>query len=54
MTTDRCRPTEALATRIAPELASHLEPVLMHDSSTNTLIRHYRTIRAGPGSRTPS
>ena len=43
MTTDRSRPTKALATRIAPELASHLEPVLMHDSSTNTLIRHYRT-----------
>ena len=38
MTTDRSRPTKALATDRA-ELASHLEPVLMHDSSTNTLIR---------------
>ena len=54
MTTDRSEPTKALATRTAPELASHVEPVLMHDSSTNTLIRHYRRIKAGPGSRTPS
>jgi glucose-6-phosphate isomerase len=38
---------KALATRIVPELASHVEPVLTHDSSTNTLIRHYRRIRAG-------
>jgi glucose-6-phosphate isomerase len=39
---------KALATRIVPELASHVEPVLTHDSSTNTLIRHYRRIKAGP------
>ena len=45
---------KALATRIVPELASHVEPVLTHDSSTNTLIRHYRRIKAGPDSRTPS
>jgi glucose-6-phosphate isomerase len=37
---------KALATRIVPELASHIEPVLTHDSSTNTLIRHYRRIKA--------
>jgi glucose-6-phosphate isomerase len=37
---------KALATRIVPELASHVEPVLTHDSSTNTLIRHYRRIKA--------
>jgi glucose-6-phosphate isomerase len=45
---------KALATRIVPELASHVEPVLTHDSSTNTLIRHYRRIKAAPDSRAPS
>jgi glucose-6-phosphate isomerase len=45
---------KALATRIVPELAGHVEPVLTHDSSTNALIRHYRRIKAGPDSRTPS
>ena len=39
---------KALATRIVPELASPVEPVLTHDSSTNALIRHYRRIKAGP------
>jgi glucose-6-phosphate isomerase len=33
---------KVLAQRIIPELESHAEPVLKHDSSTNTLIRHYR------------
>jgi glucose-6-phosphate isomerase len=33
---------KALAQRIIPELESPAEPVLAHDSSTNTLIRRYR------------
>jgi len=33
---------KALATRIAPELASESDIELTHDSSTNTLIRRYR------------
>jgi glucose-6-phosphate isomerase len=33
---------KALAQRIIPELESTAEPVLAHDSSTNTLIRRYR------------
>jgi glucose-6-phosphate isomerase len=33
---------KALAQRIIPELESKTEPVLGHDSSTNTLIRRYR------------
>jgi len=45
---------KALATRIVPELASHVEPLLMHDSSTNALIRRYRRIKSGRDSRTPS
>ena len=36
-----------LAARIVPELTSHVEPLLTHDSSTNSLIRHYRRIKAG-------
>jgi glucose-6-phosphate isomerase len=36
-----------LAKRTVPELTSHLEPSLTHDSSTNTLIRRYRRIKAG-------
>jgi glucose-6-phosphate isomerase len=36
---------KALANRIAPELQSSDEPQLAHDSSTNTLIRHYRVLR---------
>ena len=36
---------KALAQRVAPELESIDEPKLKHDSSTNTLIRHYRLRR---------
>jgi len=34
---------KVLAQRIIPELESEAEPALAHDSSTNTLIRRYRT-----------
>jgi len=37
---------KVLAKRIVPELTSHDEPVLAHDSSTNALIRRYRRIKA--------
>jgi glucose-6-phosphate isomerase len=33
---------KVLAARIIPELESKAEPALTHDSSTNSLIRHYR------------
>jgi glucose-6-phosphate isomerase len=36
---------KALAAAIAPELTSEAEPELSHDSSTNALIRRYRTIK---------
>jgi glucose-6-phosphate isomerase len=36
-----------LAQRIIPELTSQAEPELSHDSSTNTLIRRYRSMKAG-------
>ncbi|MGZ8667126.1 MAG: glucose-6-phosphate isomerase, partial [Solirubrobacterales bacterium] len=36
-----------LAVRIIPELQASDEPELTHDSSTNALIRRYRTNRAG-------
>ncbi len=36
---------KALAQRIIPELTSHSEPELDHDSSTNALIRRYRGMR---------
>jgi glucose-6-phosphate isomerase len=36
---------KALAQRIIPELTSKDEPELAHDSSTNALIRRYRTLR---------
>ncbi|MEJ2670773.1 MAG: glucose-6-phosphate isomerase [Deltaproteobacteria bacterium] len=36
---------KALAQRIIPELESQAEPVLEHDSSTNTLIRRYRKLK---------
>jgi len=39
---------KALANQIAPELESATEPELSHDSSTNTLIRRYRTLKAKP------
>jgi glucose-6-phosphate isomerase len=38
---------KVLATRIIPELQSSAEPKLKHDSSTNTLIGRYRSLRAG-------
>ena len=36
---------KVLAQRIIPELENTAEPVLNHDSSTNSLIRRYRTLR---------
>jgi glucose-6-phosphate isomerase len=36
-----------LAQRIIPELTSSAEPELTHDSSTNALIRRYRSMKAG-------
>jgi len=38
---------KALAQRIIPELESESEPELSHDSSTNALIRRYRTMKRG-------
>ena len=38
---------KALAQRIVPELTSDAEPELTHDSSTNALIRRYRSARQG-------
>jgi glucose-6-phosphate isomerase len=37
---------KVLAQRIIPELESQAEPSLGHDSSTNTLIRRYRQLKA--------
>ncbi len=37
---------KALANQIAPELESPQEPPLTHDSSTNALIRRYRSLKA--------
>jgi glucose-6-phosphate isomerase len=36
---------KVLAQRIIPELENPAEPVLTHDSSTNTLIRRYRKLK---------
>jgi len=36
-----------LAQRIIPELTSDTEPELIHDSSTNALIRRYRSMKSG-------
>jgi glucose-6-phosphate isomerase len=36
---------KALAERIVPELVSDNAPPLKHDSSTNALIRHYRSLK---------
>ncbi len=36
---------KVLAKQIIPELASETEPDLTHDSSTNALIRRYRSLR---------
>ena len=38
---------KVLAQQIIPELESSQEPALNHDSSTNALIRHYRSLKAG-------
>jgi len=38
---------KALASRIVPELENEGEPRLMHDSSTNELIRRYRKLKRG-------
>jgi len=38
---------KVLAQQIIPELESSQEPKLAHDSSTNALIRHYRSLKAG-------
>jgi len=38
---------KALAQQIIPELESAAEPDLRHDSSTNALIRRYRSLKAG-------
>jgi glucose-6-phosphate isomerase len=39
---------KALANQIAPELEAKQEPELRHDSSTNALIRRYRSLKARP------
>jgi len=39
---------KVLANRIIPELESHGEPELHHDSSTNALIRRYRSSKEEP------
>ena len=36
---------KVLAVAIIPELESEAEPELAHDSSTNALIRHYRSLK---------
>jgi len=36
---------KGLAQRIIPEIESKTEPNLKHDSSTNALIEHYRSIQ---------
>ncbi|MEP6754587.1 MAG: glucose-6-phosphate isomerase [Chthonomonadales bacterium] len=36
---------KALAKRIIPEIETEIDPVLAHDSSTNTLIRRYRRLK---------
>ena len=38
---------KVLAQRIIPELTASEEPSLSHDSSTNTLIRRYRSMKSG-------
>jgi len=37
---------KVLAVKILPELTSAAEPELSHDSSTNALIRHYRSLKS--------
>ena len=41
---------KTLAKQITPELAAEDEPELSHDSSTNALIRRYRSLKRRPGS----
>jgi glucose-6-phosphate isomerase len=43
---------KALAQRIIPELTSADEPSLAHDSSTNALIRRYRSMKSQPSTTT--
>jgi len=43
---------KALAQRIIPELTDSQEPPLAHDSSTNTLIRRYRSLKSQPSTTT--
>jgi glucose-6-phosphate isomerase len=38
---------KVLAQQIIPELTAQAEPELAHDSSTNTLIRKYRSLKSG-------
>jgi glucose-6-phosphate isomerase len=38
---------KVLANQIAPELEATEEPELRHDSSTNALIRRYRSLKTG-------
>jgi glucose-6-phosphate isomerase len=38
---------KVLAQQIIPELESSEEPPLAHDSSTNALIRRYRSLKSG-------
>jgi len=40
---------KVLAQRIIPELENDIEPVLKHDSSTNSLIRRYRKLKESQG-----
>jgi glucose-6-phosphate isomerase len=42
---------KVLASAILPELESAAEPTLTHDSSTNTLIRRYRTLKGAASAR---
>ncbi len=45
-TSGACELGKVLAQRIIPELESAAEPALDHDSSTNSLIRRYRKLKA--------
>jgi hypothetical protein len=43
---------KVLAKKVAAELTADAEPQLMHDSSTNALIRRYRAARSASGEHT--
>jgi glucose-6-phosphate isomerase len=45
---------KALAQRIVPELEGETTPRLKHDSSTNNLIRRYRTLKGGGNENHPA